>query len=583
MSEGLGLLREIAKTFRNLFTWIHRSPSTPGIWGRRGNVVCGKRGLLIEKLSENLLEMEPPQLAHFLRSFFYALNTSFPLEFRTLVAPLDTGKILRRINRRISTLRVILEENPSAEGARAQLQRLESLKKRIEEETLQPIEVTGIVYVHACGSNEAELNQILNQRVKIVTDIFTSLGIRVKPLKAGEPEPDTYSFLKAVGYPDTYRLSTLIRGRLRKGSFNASYALSVFFPFLMAQEMRSVTGSKITLGRNTRTKEIVRWNISKSISPHTLIFGSTGSGKTEVLTILAERFIHELSSNTLIMDVKGEYLDRLRGKVLKVERFVLGEDTGADLCRFAYTLPEGWRAGILTDLLITSYRLRDDRRIAGILYKALSYSLSFGCEDFAETAQAYLERYGDEYLSYRAASILLRASGKKYVKDIIDAVMLFNVEKEKAIIIDLSKIMRIDPGTMRLYLSIMVHLIKSLVMRYRGIVKRPKLIVFDESWMYVKELKDELYSIMRLGRSYGLSIAVATQHPDDLESFREVAIDNSGLLIAMASPDEEFWTLLTKYMRLSREDIKYITAGLGRGEGVARISPNPRPVPIKFF
>ena len=583
MSEGLGLLREIAKTFRNLFTWIHRLPSTPGIWGRRGNVVCGKRGLLIEKLSENLLEMEPPQLAHFLRSFFYALNTSFPLEFRTLVAPLDTGKILRRINRRISTLRVILEENPSAEGARAQLQRLESLKKRIEEETLQPIEVTGIVYVHACGSNEAELNQILNQRVKIVTDIFTSLGIRVKPLKAGEPEPDTYSFLKAVGYPDTYRLSTLIRGRLRKGSFNASYALSVFFPFLMAQEMRSVTGSKITLGRNTRTKEIVRWNISKSISPHILIFGSTGSGKTEVLTILAERFIHELSSNTLIMDVKGEYLDRLRGKVLKVERFVLGEDTGADLCRFAYTLPEGWRAGILTDLLITSYRLRDDRRIAGILYKALSYSLSFGCEDFAETAQAYLERYGDEYLSYRAASILLRASGKKYVKDIIDAVMLFNVEKEKAIIIDLSKIMRIDPGTMRLYLSIMVHLIKSLVMRYRGIVKRPKLIVFDESWMYVKELKDELYSIMRLGRSYGLSIAVATQRPDDLESFREVAIDNSGLLIAMASPDEEFWTLLTKYMRLSREDIKYITAGLGRGEGVARISPNPRPVPIKFF
>ena len=545
--------------------------------------MCGKKGLLIEKLSENLLEMEPPQLAHFLRSYFYALNTSFPLEFRTLVTPLDTGKILRRINRRISTLRVILEENPSAEGARAQLQRLESLKKRIEEETLQPIEVTGIVYVHACGSNEAELNQILNQRVKIVTDIFTSLGIRVKPLKAGEPEPDTYSFLKAVGYPDIYRLSTLIRGRLRKGNFNASYALSVFFPFLMAQEMRSVTGSKITLGRNTRTKEIVRWNISKSISPHILIFGSTGSGKTEVLTILAERFIHELSSNTLIMDVKGEYLDRLRGKVLKVEKFVLGEDTGTDLCRFAYTLPEGWRAGILTDLLITSYRLRDDRRIAGILYKALSYSLSFGCEDFAETAQAYLERYGDEYLSYRAASILLRASGKKYVKDVIDAVMLFTAEREKAIIIDLSKIMRIDPGTMRLYLSIMVHLIKSFVMRYRGIVKRPKLIVFDESWMYVKELKDELYSIMRLGRSYGLSIAVATQHPDDLESFREVAIDNSGLLIAMASPDEEFWTLLTKYMRLSREDIKYITAGLSRGEGVARISPNPRPVPIKFF
>jgi len=169
------------------------------------------------------------------------------------------------------------------------------------------------------------------------------------------------------------------------------------------------------------------------------------------------------------------------------------------------------------------------------------------------------------------------------VKDVIDAVMLFTAEREKAIIIDLSKIMRIDPGTMRLYLSIMVHLIKSFVMRYRGIVKRPKLIVFDESWMYVKELKDELYSIMRLGRSYGLSIAVATQHPDDLESFREVAIDNSGLLIAMASPDEEFWTLLTKYMRLSREDIKYITAGLSRGEGVARISPNPRPVPIKFF
>ena len=110
MTEGVGLLREIGKTFRNLFTWIHSSPSIPDIWGRRGNVVCGRRGLLIEKLSENLLEMEPPQLAHFLRSFFYALNTSFPLEFRTLVAPLDTGKILRRINRRISTLRVILEK-----------------------------------------------------------------------------------------------------------------------------------------------------------------------------------------------------------------------------------------------------------------------------------------------------------------------------------------------------------------------------------------------------------------------------------------------------------------------------------------
>ena len=110
----------------------------------------------------------------------------------------------------------------------------------------------------------------------------------------------------------------------------------------------------------------------------------------------------------------------------------------------------------------------------------------------------------------------------------------------------------------------------------------PKIaLIFDEGWIYLKK-NDLVINLIRLGRGYGALVALATQDINDIIELGYGLLDNVGLFIVLASPDRSYWNKVSQVLRI-RRDIEQYSLLLGRGEGIVRISPDPRPLPLKLI
>jgi len=88
---------------------------------------------------------------------------------------------------------------------------------------------------------------------------------------------------------------------------------------------------------------------------------------------------------------------------------------------------------------------------------------------------------------------------------------------------------------------------------------------------------------LRLSRSYGVSVALASQRVEDFSISASTAVINSGLLAVMPSPNPDYWRRVSKYVLLSRDDIKRLTTIISFGEALIRISSSPRPYLIRYI
>ncbi len=103
-------------------------------------------------------------------------------------------------------------------------------------------------------------------------------------------------------------------------------------------------------------------------------------------------------------------------------------------------------------------------------------------------------------------------------------------------------------------------------------------IVLDEAWSYLPyATQNTITKLLRLARSYGTSLLMATQNVDDLGSHAELVVSNSGLLIALASSYRSYWTQLARYLNLNPKLLSRALELQERGEGVALIAPSRTP------
>jgi len=552
------------------------------IFSNKNGLICGKKFLIVEATPTALNAASAEELQHILKSYYKALNLGFPIEVKTFLHPIDSDSYIKSIDKKIENLSVILELNPSASSIKTRLANLNRVKYNVLKHGLAPYEVLTYFSVSACSDDKDDLLRVLNLRIKALRDSLNSLGIKVKVVSLRNLDIINKLFFR----------HTFGRGILRPREFKpitlCDYSLFYFIPSLIRiEDFSSVTLDGIYLGIDILSGRRIFWNINKAPSPHVLVIGPTGSGKTEFLSIFSHRFHEWCKGNVLIFDVKGEYRLRLKRLGADFEELMLGEDIGLGVSKILTALPPSSRLNfmmdLIMDLILSESMSRDD---ITAIYRSLSQVLnnklredSIDAVEILSDVINYITNFEDPYLGYklsRAMDVLKVLEGGRALTTLL-------IRGRSIYILNFSKLMALGLNYIFVASSIISRLMRTYMSLMRRALRNPVidlLLVYDESWAILPSIN--VNELIRLSRSYGISVALASQKLSDFKVKESVAVLNSGLFVAMPSANIDYWRELSRFMLISDDEVRKYTLLIDRGEAAIRIAPNPKPYIIRF-
>lgn len=362
--------------------------------------------------------------------------------------------------------------------------------------------------------------------------------------------------------------------------FIASSIHSIYFsPFLRTSlHSRGIHKSGILIGRIINSGRNVFWNPNSSMSPHIIVVGPTGSGKTETLISIATKMHSLLSTTILAIDVKGDIEARLlkRGYLFRsidVPRTPLGS-------LYPFYIDPSARAGQVFEAIVSSFDVNDIKMQAAI-YKAIKRAYE---KTPTPTWQNILSELSqeDEHVRIMISRIIDEIS---YLDGGKQQIGHYEIVEGEINIIPLSKISKEKEETLSYAMNIvfqdMLNYMSSRHVdpRYVG-----GAIVIDEAWILTRKGRSStrLLNLVKLSRGYGLSVLLATQSFRDFGDDWDRILENSGLLIALSNPSKRFWSDASKFLKIDRETIEELMVVMGRGDALIRILPDPRPLPVSL-
>ncbi len=355
---------------------------------------------------------------------------------------------------------------------------------------------------------------------------------------------------------------------------------SIYFsPFLRTSlHSRGIHKSGILIGRIINSGRNIFWNPNSSMSPHVIVVGPTGSGKTETLISIATKMHSLLSTTILAIDVKGDIEARLlkRGysfRSIDVPRTPLGS-------LYPFYIDPNARVGQVFEAIVSSFDVNDIKMQAAI-YKAIKRAYE---KTPTPTWQNILSELSqeDEHVRIMISRIIDEIS---YLDGGKQQVGHYEIVEGEINIISLSKISKEKEETLSYAMNIvfqdMLNYMSSRHVdpRYVG-----GAIVIDEAWILTRKGRSStrLLNLVKLSRGYGLSVLLATQSFKDFGDDWDRILENSGLLIALSNPSKRFWSDASKFLKIDRETIEELMVVMGRGDALIRILPDPRPLPVSL-
>ncbi len=575
-------LNFIKNLLKYLIPESSRGEGTESTHHREGRV-CREKTFIVDKVINSLTELEINEAMHFIRSYYSTLNLGFPLEIRALILPVNTEEYLSKLRRDIEKYQVTLEVNPSAE-VKEKLRKLRKVMNRIVKEGLRPYDVIGVFIVRACGSDEEEVKRVLETRGRVLKNSLDALGIKVSELRGLKKKIIDDLFFRLRQGQDGFRLNPVIGVVLNRIKMRVtSYSGMFLYPFLLKARVNlGLRGSGIYLGLDLRSNERVYWNINESFAPHVLVVGPSGSGKTEFLATLGKRVNDLLGIPIVYFDVKGEYRERLWGRgVREVTELKLGKTHGLGLWYVARYLPKEARSGWLTDVITRTFNLSGVREVVSTLYNALSEVVEAG-ELNADWVDRTLERvrvFGDEFTSYKISEIL------NYLRPYENLTPFpYHIGTGRNhIILNLSYVLEVNPLVVSIVAEVIAKYFSVIMLRYgRGRGSGVRIALFlDEGWIILRD-SNVVTSLVRMGRGLGIMVAIATQSLEDVLANTPDLIQNLGLLVVLYSPSRKYWSEVANYVKLGLPEIDELSMLSARGEGLVRISPDPRPLLVRL-
>lgn len=323
------------------------------------------------------------------------------------------------------------------------------------------------------------------------------------------------------------------------------------------------------IGIDIVSGEPVFWDTQHSPSPHVMVVGPTGSGKTLTLLSLARRFILKHNVNSVIFDIKDEYSQLLSlyglNNIVVLDPF----EVPIPLCYCDSDAREkNDMVSTAVDTLAKVFLLTSTS--SKLMFRALT-DICSKCIDI------------DNLMTYR-----FDVHDRELARAVDTATRIFNVYPTTSAYIDLAPQRKVFVVNLkhvflrdRVESAAVVLYILNRLMRYLSInpVPTPSIsVILDEFWYILPYVGDDLINMLtRYSRGLGISVFIATQNIDDLHPYTEAVANNCGMLIAMSSPSISYWRRLQQYLNLSRKALEYIASIAQQGVAVARIAPSKIP------
>lgn len=241
-----------------------------------------------EKFSKSFFIFSYPQ---YLGSswLFPIITLNVPMDISFFIHPVDTGETLKKLRKKVTEVQAELSErsekglirDPSLEIAHEDLEELRDKLMSASERMFK----LGL-YITVYGSTEEEINSIEN----ILRSILESKLIYIKPA----------IFQQKEGFIST---SPYGQDLLQSQTPMNSSPLSSIFPF-MSSDLSSNGG--ILYGINQHNNSLILFDRFSLENPNSIIFGTSGSGKSYLVKLEALRYLMT-GIDVIIIDPENEY------------------------------------------------------------------------------------------------------------------------------------------------------------------------------------------------------------------------------------------------------------------------------------
>ncbi len=342
-------------------------------------------------------------------------------------------------------------------------------------------------------------------------------------------------------------------------------------------DSRKGHSSGIVLGRNIISNDIVFWDPNRSISPHVLVVGPTGSGKTETLISIASKLNLASGFTVIFVDVKGDISKRLFDRGYRINYQPIPFRSLDPL--YPFFISPDLRIGQIFDTIVAVYNIINPR-LQAMLYEVLRSAYD---RSYRPSWKSVLEilrsidsfRYERSHLERVITEISYLDKGS-YRYEIrwgdINIVSLEHISKEREEILSFATLMVFQD---------IINYVSNLNPDTKDI---GACIVLDEAWLISRSDLGltKMLNLLKLSRGYGMSVMIAAQSFQDLGKYVSRYIDNVGLLLMMGNPNKYFWVSASRFVKLDRKILTEQALRLGRGEAIIRIMPKPELIPVSL-
>lgn len=549
---------------------------------RKNSEVCVKGFTKVVNVSTAIQDLDDYTSVKYIKTYINSLNLGFPLEFHTVVKPVDRVAFIKNLERAIVDNTIVYEVNQFRVDSKVRAERARFIRNRVLKDSLQPFEIEVFITASACSEEFVSALETLKTRLRILKSALNSLGVDIEKVNAEKASFKLLAVeLQLRGQSAFSRLVDRFRRRLTVADL-VSLPLFTFIP-LLGRAKFALRSSGVRLGIDLESGEEVYWNIDESTSPHILVVGPSGIGKTTFLAELSTS-ISRIGIGVLVVDPKNEYRKFFESSGVEVSHYTLGRSISIGLTEILKTLGSSSSrdiAEVLLDILST-HRELGKKEVFSCLYSTLSSlnAISEGGDsefiNLLKRMTRYCSEEYSEYVTNKVLTTLATVSASEY------SLAKLIRELNKISVVDISTALSIDPSILPLLLKVV-----SVAIRTSGITSLKKhkywrMLVVDEAWTILRDNSlTAVEELVRVGRSFGTIVALATQAVRDFTKALGPLVDNLGLLVVLPSTSAEYWEEVNRMLKVSSERVEKARS-LGRGYALVRIAPDPRATLIKL-
>lgn len=549
---------------------------------RKNSEVCVKGFTKVVNVSTAIQDLDDYTSVKYIKTYINSLNLGFPLEFHTVVKPVDRVAFIKNLERAIVDNTIVYEVNQFRVDSKVRAERARFIRNRVLKDSLQPFEIEVFITASACSEEFVSALETLKTRLRILKSALNSLGVDIEKVNAEKASFKLLAVELQLRRQSAFsRLVDRFRRRLTVADL-VSLPLFTFIP-LLGRAKFALRSSGVRLGIDLESGEEVYWNIDESTSPHILVVGPSGIGKTTFLAELSTS-ISRIGIGVLVVDPKNEYRKFFESSGVEVSHYTLGRSISIGLTEILKTLGSSSSrdiAEVLLDILST-HRELGKKEVFSCLYSTLSSlnAISEGGDsefiNLLKRMTRYCSEEYSEYVTNKVLTTLATVSASEY------SLAKLIRELNKISVVDISTALSIDPSILPLLLKVVSVAIRTSGRTSLKKHKYWRMLVVDEAWTILRDNSlTAVEELVRVGRSFGTIVALATQAVRDFTKALGPLVDNLGLLVVLPSTSAEYWEEVNRMLKVSSERVEKARS-LGRGYALVRIAPDPRATLIKL-